>query len=78
MPLHECLRMEYRLVYHLSAKQGSDFHAGVEAVLITRNGAAQWRPPRLQEVTREDVLPLFDPLPPNLEMQLMDGAKPRL
>ncbi len=78
MPLNECLRMEYRLVHHLTANQGSDFHAGVEAVLIIRSRTAQWRPPRLQEVTRENVLPLFDPLAPNVELQLVDGAKPRL
>ena len=78
MPLSECLKMEYRLVHHLAAKQGSDFHAGVEAVLITKSGAAQWRPPQLEDITDDQILPLFDALPPNLELQLDEGAKPRL
>lgn len=70
MPLNECLKMEYRLVHHLVAKSGSDFHEGVTATLITKTGAPVWRPSTLKEVPFEKIIDMFDPLPPEQELQL--------
>jgi hypothetical protein len=70
MPLDECLRMEYRLVYRLVSDPASDFYAGVDAVLIARSGAPAWRPPALRDVPAAAVRRMFEGIPPEEELQL--------
>ena len=70
MSLDECLKMEYRLVHHLVAKNDSDFHQGVTATLITKTGAPVWQPPTLNEISPGSIAGLFDRLPPEQELQL--------
>jgi enoyl-CoA hydratase/carnithine racemase len=77
MPLNECLKMEYRLVHHLVAKSGSDFHQGVTATLITKTGAPVWSPPSLKEVSSEAISTMFETLPPEQELQL-EGSSSKL
>lgn len=76
MPLDECLRMEYRIVHHLVSNPRSDFHSGVDAVLITKSGVAVWSPATVDDVP--DVQGYFEPLEPHEELQLEGGSASRL
>ena len=58
MSLAECLRMELGMVRQ-SFIQG-DFIEGVRAMIIDKDNAPVWRPPRLDEVTDELVEAMFD------------------
>jgi len=57
MSLAACLRMELGLVRQ-SFFQG-DFMEGVRAVIIDKDNAPVWRPPRIDEVTDEMVAAMF-------------------
>jgi 3-hydroxyisobutyryl-CoA hydrolase len=69
LPLDECLRMEYRIVYHLVLNVNSDFYSGVDAALISKTGSPVWKPSSIHDVTNEQVNALFCPLPPHKESQ---------
>lgn len=66
LPLHECLKMEYRMAIHHVAK--SDFHEGVRALLIDRDNKPNFEPKTLHEVTEEQVERFFKPLPDGDEL----------
>lgn len=56
----DCMRMEYRLSQHLMAAH--DFFEGVRAVVIDKDQAPRWRPPRLDAVSDAAVAEYFAPL----------------
>ncbi|KAL4857852.1 3-hydroxyisobutyryl-CoA hydrolase [Chlorella vulgaris] len=49
MDLASCLQMENRMVTRCVENVGSDFYAGVQAVLIDRSGSPSWSPASLNE-----------------------------
>jgi enoyl-CoA hydratase len=53
--------MEYALMAHVSAHP--DFAEGVRALLVEKDNAPRWQPPRPEDVTEEMVERMFDPLP---------------
>ncbi|HZS82589.1 MAG TPA: enoyl-CoA hydratase/isomerase family protein [Stellaceae bacterium] len=54
------LQLEYRMTQHVM--QRHDFFEGVRALLVDKDQAPRWRPPRLAEVTEEEVAFYFQPL----------------
>jgi enoyl-CoA hydratase len=42
--------------------EGHDFYEGVRAAVIDKDGAPNWRPPRLADVREADVRRHFDAL----------------
>lgn len=68
MSLGECLQMEYRIAYHFL--HGSDFHEGVRALLISKDGNPKWNPSRIEDVSDQRCLSYFEPLPNNDELPM--------
>lgn len=58
--LRETLGVDFRLASR--CLEGHDFYEGVRAALIDKDGAARWRPARLEEVTEAMVDGYFAPL----------------
>ena len=57
MELADCFRMELGMVLHCF-EQG-DFREGVRAVLVDKDNAPRWNPPRLEDVTEEMIAAFF-------------------
>lgn len=57
MSLPECLEMELRLTRAVT--RHPDFAEGVRAVVVEKDGAPRWSPPRLEEVSERDVAAMF-------------------
>jgi enoyl-CoA hydratase/carnithine racemase len=57
MSLAECFRMELGLVRHCFIQ--GDFIEGVRAMIIDKDNAPLWRPPRIEEVTDASVEAMF-------------------
>ncbi len=57
----EAMRLEYRCVHRVL--EDHDFFEGVRAVLVDRDQAPRWRPPRLAEVSEAAVEAHFAALP---------------
>ena len=55
------MRMEYGIVVRMF--RHPDFIEGVRALLIDKDNAPRWNPPRPEEVTNEMIDRLFEPLP---------------
>jgi enoyl-CoA hydratase len=49
----DCMRMEFRMVYRVIA--GHDFYEGVRATIIDKDGAPNWKPATLAEVSDADI-----------------------
>lgn len=60
--LRQTLEIDYRLAARLLAAEG-DFHEGVRAALVDKDGAPRWSPARIEEVTEAMVNACFAPLP---------------
>ena len=56
----DCMRMEFRMVNRVIASH--DFYEGVRATIIDKDGAPQWRPSSLAEVSDAAVDAYFAPL----------------
>jgi enoyl-CoA hydratase len=56
----DCMRMEFRMVNRVIA--GHDFYEGVRATIIDKDGAPNWQPATLAEVTDKDIDAYFAPL----------------
>jgi enoyl-CoA hydratase len=63
----DCMRAEFRIVSRIV--RGVDFYEGVRAVIIDKDNAPRWRPPRLEDVTDAEVERHFAPLDRELELQ---------
>jgi enoyl-CoA hydratase/carnithine racemase len=59
LSLADCFRMELDLI-HGCFEQG-DFIEGIRALIVEKDNRPQWRPPRLDEVTRDSVEAFFKP-----------------
>ncbi|MEI9995539.1 MAG: enoyl-CoA hydratase/isomerase family protein [Rhizomicrobium sp.] len=55
-----CMRMEFRMVNRVIA--GHDFYEGVRATIIDKDGAPNWQPATLAEVSDVDIDAYFAPL----------------
>jgi enoyl-CoA hydratase len=55
------MAMEYRIGARVV--QRHDFLEGVRAVIIDKDNAPRWNPPKLEEVTDEMLDSIFAPLP---------------
>ncbi len=55
-----CMRMEFRMVNRVIA--GHDFYEGVRATIIDKDGAPNWSPGTLAEVSDADIDAYFAPL----------------
>ncbi len=64
--LGACLKMDMRIVTHVL--QGGNFYEGVRAVLVDRDNAPKWQPPRFEDLTGEEVEAHFAPIPDELEL----------
>jgi enoyl-CoA hydratase len=62
----ECMRTEFRIVSRVV--RGTEFYEGVRAVIIDKDQSPRWRPRSLTEVTPEQVMRYFDPLPSELPL----------
>ncbi len=71
--LEECLNMEYRLTVRLY--EHGEFLEGVRALIVDKDKAPKWNPPRLESVTPAMVDAFFAPLPAAEELGL-EGAGP--
>ncbi|CAI0393766.1 unnamed protein product [Linum tenue] len=58
--LDQCLVREYRMSLHGMSQR--DFSEGVRARMVDKDLAAQWNPPRLEQVTEDMVDHYFSPL----------------
>ena len=58
--LAECMRMEYRILYHML--QASDFYEGIRAVIVDKTNDPKWCPAGLDVVTDDAVDAYFGPL----------------
>jgi enoyl-CoA hydratase len=66
--LEAALNVEYRLTTRLF--ENGEFIEGVRALLVDKDKAPKWRPPRLEDVTPEMVAALLAPLPAGEELGL--------
>jgi enoyl-CoA hydratase/carnithine racemase len=57
MDLADCFRMELGMVLHCF-EQG-DFREGVRALLVDKDNAPRWNPPRIEDVTEEMIAAFF-------------------
>ncbi|HLH92346.1 MAG TPA: enoyl-CoA hydratase/isomerase family protein [Xanthobacteraceae bacterium] len=62
----DCMRAEFRIVSRIV--RGVDFYEGVRAVIIDKDNAPRWRPPRLDDITDAEVERHFAPLDRELEL----------
>ena len=46
--------------------------AGIRALLIRKDKNPKWDPSRIEDVTEEEILPLYEPLPNNEVVKLYD------
>jgi enoyl-CoA hydratase/carnithine racemase len=60
LDMDECMRMEFRILNRMLA--GHDFPEGIRAVVIEKDGAPQWRPASLAEVSDAAIDAYFAPL----------------
>ena len=60
LPFRECMRLEFRLTERI--QQGHDFYEGVRATIVDKDGAPQWKPATLEDVTGEAIDAYFAPL----------------
>ena len=67
LSMADCMRMEYRIVNRML--YGPDLYEGIRAVIIDKDHAPEWRPPRLDMVSESAVDAYFAPLPGG-ELQL--------
>jgi enoyl-CoA hydratase len=58
--VHEVLRQDYRVGYHLL--RGPDMREGIRAQLVDKDRNPQWSPATLEDVPMEAVLAYFDPI----------------
>jgi enoyl-CoA hydratase len=58
--LEEALNVEFRLCTHLFER--GEFPEGVRALLVDKDKAPRWQPPRIEDVTHEMVESLFPPV----------------
>ena len=72
MDLRQTLIVDYRLGCRFVA--AADFHEGVRAALIDKDGKPQWQPARLEDVTEEMVDAYFMPLGDD-DLQLKSRAE---
>lgn len=61
LDLRQTLQIDYRIAVRLLAARG-DFYEGVRAALIDKDGAPQWQPARLEDVTEAMLDDIFAPL----------------
>ena len=66
--LEAALNVEFRLCTRLF--EHGEFPEGVRALLVDKDKAPKWNPPRLQDVTLDMVTALFAPFPPEQELGL--------
>jgi enoyl-CoA hydratase len=62
----ECMQAEFRIVSRIV--YGWDFYEGIRAVIIDKDNTPMWRPPRLADVTGDDVEAYFAPLADELDL----------
>jgi enoyl-CoA hydratase len=60
MPFAQVMTMEYRLSQALT--KGHDFYEGIRAALIDKDRQPKWEPPRINEVSDQDIEACFDSL----------------
>ncbi|MCK9993283.1 MAG: enoyl-CoA hydratase [Alphaproteobacteria bacterium] len=60
LDFNACMQMEYRLANRFI--EGHDFYEGVRATVIDKDGAPNWKPEELKEVSQADVDAYFAPL----------------
>ena len=66
LPLHDCLKTEFRIAIHHVID--SDLREGARAVLIDKDFKPKWNPKTLTEVTDKHVARFFGPLPDGDEL----------
>ena len=66
--LNWCLNMELRMSHRFIA--GHDFFEGVRSVIIDKDHAFNWSPSVLEEVSDQAVAAYFEPLEPEVELNL--------
>ncbi|XP_050525236.1 3-hydroxyisobutyryl-CoA hydrolase, mitochondrial [Daktulosphaira vitifoliae] len=72
LDLNDCLKMEYRLAYRcVEAKYSTDFYEGVRALLIDKDKNPKWTHRSIKDVKDETVEKYFEPLPKDIELQLV-------
>lgn len=69
--LAECLRVEYRLFGRFT--ENSDFHEGVQALLVRKDNAQNWRFKRVEDVPGDVVEQFFAPFE-RAEDEFVDGV----
>jgi enoyl-CoA hydratase len=67
--LEEALGVEYRLCVRLF--EHGEFIEGVRALIVDKDRQPKWNPPRLQEVSADQVKDFFAPLPAAEELHLL-------
>lgn len=72
--LEEALNVEYRLCVRLF--EHGEFLEGVRALIVDKDRKPDWRPPRVEEVRREQVEEWLSPLPEDEELGLKAPVEP--
>jgi enoyl-CoA hydratase len=72
LTFEECMRIEYRIVNRIFT--GRDFYEGVRAVLVDKDNAPNWSPPRIEDVSAADTARYFEPVEPELDLSGIDKA----
>ncbi|MDD9909773.1 MAG: enoyl-CoA hydratase/isomerase family protein [Ahrensia sp.] len=60
LPMVDCMRMEYRILRRVLPQR--EFYEGIRAAIIDKDGAPQWQPASLSDVSAEMVVRYFLPL----------------
>ena len=68
LSFEDCMRTEFRIVSKILAE--TDFYEGVRSVLIDRDGAPNWRPARLAEVSDAEIGAHFTTVPAGGDLAL--------
>jgi len=66
LDFESCMRLEYRIVSRVVREH--DFYEGVRAMLVDKDKAPRWNPPRLDAIPPSGVSRYFAPLPDGLEL----------
>ncbi|KAL7528040.1 hypothetical protein ACHAWF_002416 [Thalassiosira exigua] len=74
--ISQALKMEYRMAQAFM-REGSDFHEGIRAALVDKDGDPRWNPASLEEVSDAIVQSYFDHLGDN-ELSLIEDEYARL